>query len=201
MTVVLITSQQNRRSGSVYTFEQLIFKVHLMAWASSCWPGAFFVWKFMREVFSKFWGSFTCQQGERGHSGFTSTEEEPEKVLIKLQGFLRYLWCPGCPRDTGMPAQQPWFPASETWPVWWEPSKGFGLQSILFSIICSWNYFNLLPFLLFPTWTQLCVCSQELFVVMIRIFELAHIFTMISNCCHKRLASFLCFRREENNSE
>jgi len=34
---------------------------------------------------------FAYQQGERGQIGFTYTEEEPENVLIKLQGFLRYL--------------------------------------------------------------------------------------------------------------
>lgn len=106
--VVLISSQQNRRSGSVYTFEQLIFEVYIIAWASPCWPGAFFLWKFMKEVLAESWGSFTCQQGERGQSVFTQTEEEPENAVTKLQGLLRYLWCQGCPRDTGMPAQWPW---------------------------------------------------------------------------------------------
>lgn len=146
MKVVLITSQQNRRSGSVYTFEQLLFKVYIMAWASSCWPGAFFLWKFMKEVLSKFWGSFTCQQGERGQSGFTYTEEEPENVLIKLQGSLRCLWCQGCPRHRNACPVALAFPARETGPVLREPSKRFGLQSILFSIICSWNYLNSPPF-------------------------------------------------------
>lgn len=65
MKVVLITSQQNRRSGTAYTFEQLIFKVYVTSWASSCWPGAFFLWKFKEEALSKFWGSFICHQIKR----------------------------------------------------------------------------------------------------------------------------------------
>lgn len=101
--VVLITGQQNRRSGSVYAFEQHTSKVYVMAWDSSgC---VFLLWKFIE--LPKLWSSFTHHQEGRRETGFTYTVEELENLVIKLWGFLRYLWCQGCPRDTGMPAQRP----------------------------------------------------------------------------------------------
>ena len=39
----------NRRSGSVYAFEQPTFMVYLMAWATLCWAGAFLLRKSMKE--------------------------------------------------------------------------------------------------------------------------------------------------------
>lgn len=200
MKVVLITSQQNRRSGTAYTFEQLIFKVCVTSWASSCWPGAFFLWKFKEEALSKFWGSFICHQIKR--------EREDKVGLHILKQHQRPSWW-NCrdfwdTRDArDVPETQECLPGGPGLPCQFCEShqKGLSYKAYCFQSFVPEIIYILLPFLHFPTWTELCACFKEPFVVMIRVFELADIFTVISNCSHKQLASFLCFRRGEHSSE
>lgn len=151
MKVVLIASQQNRRSGSVYAFEQHNFKVCVMAWASSCC--GFFAMEIRKTLF---WDSFPHQQEDRGEAELTCIEEELKDLVIKLQGFLRYLWCHGGPRDRNT--------CPEALPV--KPSQfceirqqGLGYKAHCFQSFVPEVIQILLPFL-FLTWTQICACSK-----------------------------------------